>query len=247
MVRLGDEDHVDVARVVELAGTALAHRHDREPDRRGVRWQLGAGDREGGLEHRVGEVGEFLGDLVHGGLARQVAAGEVQDPAVVGGGQFLRGVFLLSVFLSSARRGLRVGGVGRHGAEELLADRLRVGAAARLLAAQHGDVPRVADQVVGHGLADAEDGGQPRAELRIFGQRADQAGVPLGDLRQAGQGEVRVGGLGEEGEQRMPLAGDAEGGELALGLGDVGEAHPREPAGKGGTRAAHGNERIPAG
>ena len=90
-VRLGDEDHVDVAGVVELAGAALAHRDDREPDRRGVRWELGAGDREGGLEDRVGEVGEFLGDLVHGGVAGQVAGGEVQDPAVVGGGELAAG------------------------------------------------------------------------------------------------------------------------------------------------------------
>src|ERR1700752_2378351 len=85
-VRLGNEDHADVAGVVELTGPALAHRDDREPDRRGVGWKFGAGDREGGLKNRVGEVGEFRGALVHGGFAGQVAGGEVQDPAGVGGG-----------------------------------------------------------------------------------------------------------------------------------------------------------------
>ena len=120
------------------------------------------------------------------------------------------------------------------------------GRAGRRLAAQHGDVPGVADQVVGHGLADPEDGGKPHAEPRVRGKRADQAVVPLGDLRQARQGEVRVGGLRGGGEQRVALARDAEGGELPLRLGHVGEAHPRQPARQGGTGAAHGNERIPA-
>ena len=34
---------------------------------------------------------------------------------------------------------------------------------------------------------------------------ADDAGVLLGDLRQAGEGEVRVGGLREGGKRRMAL------------------------------------------
>ena len=63
--------------------------------------------------------------------------------------------------------------------------------------------------MVGQGLADAEHGGQPGAERRVRGQVADQARVPLGDLRQAGQGEVRVGGLGERGQQRMSGCGPA--------------------------------------
>ena len=88
----------------------------------------------------------------------------------------------------------RVGRVGRHGAEELLAERLRVGTAAGLLAPQQGAVRRVAGEVVGQGPADAEHRGQPDPERLVAGERLDQARIPLGDLGQAGQGEVRVGG-----------------------------------------------------
>ncbi len=73
---LGDEDHVDVADVVELAGTCLAHADDREARRGDLlgsraaeaagRGQLRPGDGERRLEGRAGEVGQGGGHGSHG-------------------------------------------------------------------------------------------------------------------------------------------------------------------------------------
>ncbi len=255
VVRLGDEDHVDVARVVELAGAALAHRHHCEPDRRGIRRELGPGDREGGLEYRVGEVGELLGHLVDGGVAGHVARGEVQQPTVVGGGQPLdrvlaraaRSWFRWLRWLRRARGGLRVVGVGGHGTEELRADRLRVRPPGRLLAAQHGDVLGVAGQVVGHGLADAEDGGKPRAETprprkgRRSGRGPARRPAPGPPGRGPGRRPARRRRATGGPRSVMPRAASSR-----SALGTSAKPILRQPAGQGGTRAAHGNERIPA-
>ena len=121
-------------------------------------------------------------------------------------------------------------GIGGHGGQQLRADRGLVLAAVGVLAAQHGGVFRVPGEMVGQGLADAEDGGQPGTERGVAGELLGQAGFAFGDPRQAGQREVGVGCLGEGGEQRVAVGGDAEGGELAFCARDVGEAHPGQPA-----------------
>ena len=64
--RLGDEDDVDVGDVVQLAAAGLAHRDHREPGAVGIRPHLGAGDRQGGLERGLGEVGQRPGRLAGG-------------------------------------------------------------------------------------------------------------------------------------------------------------------------------------
>ena len=250
---LGHEDHVDVAGVVELAGAALAHRHDRQPGGRGrgrfgrvLGRQLGPGHRQGRLEHGVGQVGQLGRGLVDRDHAGQVAPGQVQQAAAIGGGEPGGRVGCIGGIADGRDRD-RVVGFGADRAQQLGPELARLGAAVRVPAAQDGAVGRVPGQVSGQGLADAEDGNQPGAERGVLGQAVDEAGVPLGDLGQAGEGEVGIGRLGELGQQRVVAAGDAEGGEVAFRPRHVGEAHPGQPAGQGRTRAAHGNERIPRG
>ena len=59
--RLGDEDHVDVADVVQLAPAALAHRDDRQPGLRGVVGELLAGCDQGTAQDRVGQLRQAQG------------------------------------------------------------------------------------------------------------------------------------------------------------------------------------------
>ena len=80
----GDEDHVDVAGVVELAPAALAHGDHRQPARGSAGRQLRAGDGERRLQDGGGQVGEFGGGLVEGDLAGEIAGRQVQEPLPVG-------------------------------------------------------------------------------------------------------------------------------------------------------------------
>ena len=74
--RLGDEDDVDVADVVELAAAALAHGDDRQPARSARRRGSSArATARRGLERGAGEVGELAGDVRLGG--GEVGRGEV--------------------------------------------------------------------------------------------------------------------------------------------------------------------------
>ena len=57
--RLGHEDDVDVADVVQLPATALAHGDHGQPARLGAVGQLGPGQRQRGLEGGPGQVGEL--------------------------------------------------------------------------------------------------------------------------------------------------------------------------------------------
>ena len=166
---LGHEDHVDVAGVVELAGAALAHRHDRQPGGRGrgrlgrvLGRQLGPGHRQGRLEHGVGQVGQLGRGLVDRDHAGQVAGGQVQQAAAVGGGEPGRPGRSRPSPTAGDRD--RVVGVGADRAQQLGPELARLGAAVRVPAAQDGAVCRVPGQVSGQGLADAEDGNQPGAE-----------------------------------------------------------------------------------
>ena len=61
---LADEDHVDVADVVQFPGTALAHRDDGQPRRLGVFADRRDGHLQGGLQCGVGQIREVL---AHGG------------------------------------------------------------------------------------------------------------------------------------------------------------------------------------
>src|SRR5690606_33037149 len=82
LARLGDEDDVDVADVVELARAALAHTDHGQPRVVGVHFRTG--DREGRFERGGGEVGQLGRDLLEAGPAGEVAGGQVGEPAAVG-------------------------------------------------------------------------------------------------------------------------------------------------------------------
>ena len=117
----------------------------------------------------------------------------------------------------------------------------------------------VPGQVVGQAGADAEDGGQPVAELGFVAQRLPQGGPVVGGAEQPGQpgqGQVGIGRGGQRGQQRVgarlaPLLvriGAAEVGEQqALGPRGVRETQPGQSPGQRGPRAAHaskGNRRV---
>ena len=242
--RLGDEDHVDVAGVVQLAGTALAHGHHGDPARRGSGGQLRPGHRERRLEDRGGDVGQFLGHLFHGGGRGHVARGQVQQPPPVRGGQ-------------RRHRLVRLPAGHRLGQPRVRADRLqhlltqlgRAGAAHE--AAEQLAVPGVPGQVVGQAGADAEDGGQPVAEIRLVAKRLAQGGRVLRGAEHPGQpdqGQVGIGRGGQRGQQRVAAriavgvvrVDTAEVGEQqALGPGCVRETQPGQPPRHGRPQTAH--------
>ena len=81
--RLGDEDDIHVADVVEFAPTALAHRDDGEPAglRVGPRSATAASSR---LERRVGEIGQPRRGLFHRRHAIEIVGGDAKQDAPVG-------------------------------------------------------------------------------------------------------------------------------------------------------------------
>ena len=81
---LGHEDHVDVADVVQLVPTALAHRDHRQPAAGGRVTELGPRDGEGCVERSGGQVGELGRGVVDAEVVGQVAGGQPQQlPAVL--------------------------------------------------------------------------------------------------------------------------------------------------------------------
>ena len=87
--RLGNEDHVDVADVVQFARTAFAHRDDRQPRRCGVAADPGLGDRQRSRQCGVCYVGQVSTDSSEGqhGLVldrrRQIQRGQHHHPVAV--------------------------------------------------------------------------------------------------------------------------------------------------------------------
>ena len=180
--------------------------------------QLGAGDRERRLEHRVGQVGEFLGHLVDGGDVGHVAGGQVQQPAVVGGGERARVGRLAGRRSRPAgrrrrdrrrrragtRRGppsRRAGGPPPGPRSSALSSGWRARWSARTLLTPSTAVSRARNA-----------GSAVSAAIR--------PGVPLGDLREArpGRGRGRRPGRARRAaDGRLLLAADAERGELAFG------------------------------
>ena len=242
--RLGDEDHVDVADVVQLAGTALAHGHHGQTARRGPGGQLGPGHGERRLEDRGGDVGQLLDHLLDADHRGHVARGQVQQAAPVRRGQ-RRDRLAFGVL---ARDRLGQAGVGADGQQHLLAQFGRPGAADG--PAEDLGVFGVPGQVVGQAGADAENGGQPVAEVGFVVQPPAQGGPVVRGAEHAGQpgqGQVGIGRRGQRGEQRIGarlarllVRIDAEVGEQqALGSRGVRETQPGQSPGQRGPRAAH--------
>ncbi len=63
---LADEDHVEVADVVQFAGTAFAHRDDREPRRRVVTAHRDLSHPQRGCQGGVRDIGQLGGDRGEG-------------------------------------------------------------------------------------------------------------------------------------------------------------------------------------
>jgi hypothetical protein len=78
--RLRGEDDVDVAHVVELAATALAHADHSQP---ALGRMFATGDLERGRQCRLGEVGKLAGHIVNRDVAAHVARGEGQQAAAI--------------------------------------------------------------------------------------------------------------------------------------------------------------------
>jgi hypothetical protein len=168
------EDHVDVADVVELAGTALAHRDHRQPAARGLLRQAGTGHVERGPECRVGEIRQVGGDLREA-VPGEVAGSDRQQPAPV-------------------RHPQRVDRVIAPGAR--LVEQVGAGRLEERPRPQVGPVRGVGTQVVGQGATDTAHGGQPRPQRWVVGHRAQQLRRVRGDLDQpghTGQRRVRIG------------------------------------------------------
>ena len=239
--RLGDEDHVHVAGVVELAPAALAHRDHGQPARRRPGRQLRAGDRERRLQRRRRQVGQLGGHVVDRHLAGEVPGRQVQQPLAVGHPQ--RGGRAGSGPAAPGRRHrLRGAGIRAHGGQQRGAQLPGGRAGQRLRAAQEPPAFRVPGQVVAERGAGPEHQGQPPGQVGVLVQGGEQLGVP-GHPGQGREREIRVGRGGER-RQQPGVAGVEVEREIParqpLGLGGVGEPHSGQPgAQRGPARHAH--------
>ena len=201
--RLGHEDHVHVAHVVELVAAALAHRDHGQPAAgRGVA-DLGPGHGESGVEGAGREVRELGGDVVHVEVVGEVAAGEAeQDPAVLHPERVTRRMVL------ERRERLGGPGVGADGLHQPGAD----GEGRRACRPQRGvgqltPVLRVPAQVVAEREAHAQHAEQPHRRALVVdegGEQVRRVGDGVDERQQAGE---RLVGVGRPREQRRERFG----------------------------------------
>ena len=239
--RLGDEDHVYVAGVVELAGPAFPHRDHRQPARRGARRQPGPRDGERGLQRGRGQVSELGHHLIQRVRAGQVPAGQVQQPAPVGGPQRRGRV--------PAARPCRIGDRCRiagqrpdrrqHRRAQLPVSRMPE----RVWPAQHVPVlgvtgqmitecdagPKDADQALAQGgirmqglaqtrvMRQPGETGQGKVGIRCPRQRLDQVHVAIGGVQQESVGDQPL---------RPGRVSEAHGGQLPGQSRPARDAHP---------------------
>ena len=171
---LGDEHDVDVAHVVQLAATALAHRDDGQPARIAV--GLGHRDGQGGPQRGGGQVGE---------PGRHVLDVEDRELGFGDGGEVGRGQHhqLVAVGGAQGLDGRRPGEPGRGAAGPTRVRRVRVGADGRQQGrrgvvlrtarpvAQPVPAVRVGREVVGQDRRAAQQGEQPPAQLHLGADR----------------------------------------------------------------------------
>ncbi len=237
---LGDEDHVDVAGVVELAAAAFAHRDHREPGRRRAGRQLGPRDREGRLQRRRCQVTQLSGRLIQGDRPGEVPPGKPQQAAPVRDPQ--AGCRIAARQPRRVGRRLGISRIGANARQQRGPQLARLWFAERIPPAQHPPVSRVPGQVVAEGGAGPEHRGEPDPEARIGSQRGTQLGIG-GQPRQAREGGVGIGGRRERLDELAVRALDVEchaaGNEPFCPVG-VGEAERCQPSGQGGAaRNAH--------
>ena len=240
---LGDEDDVDVADVVELAATGLAHADDRQAAGRGAVGQAGDRDGQRSRQRRAGEVGQLAGDVLDGHGADHVAGGELEQAGAVLGAQRGDG-------LGRREPGPRAAGpprqrVGRVGADRREQPRLQPEPAGahgeQVVVGQRVPVRRVPREVVAEGDAHAEDAEQPGAQAVARAQLLQQlraVGRGLHQPHQRRDGEVGLGRVGSRRQDRGGLVVDGpavrpqpERLEPGGRRSGVGEAEPHELAG----------------
>ncbi|CAG7335471.1 hypothetical protein PICSAR61_04298 [Mycobacterium avium subsp. paratuberculosis] len=194
---LADEDDVDVADVVQFAGTAFAHRDDRQPRRCPVAAHVVLGHPQRGGQCRVGQV-------------RQVGGhhGERQHRFVLdGGGQVERGQHQQPVPVQGAQPHHRRAGVGQRLVDAAGEHRAQlVVGGQRDVAAQQFPGSRLGDQVVAQGQRGAEHREQPSPQ-RAFGEQGGAQFVPpgVGRLGQPDQGEQRGVGVRRPGQRPQQI------------------------------------------
>ena len=185
---LTDEDDVDVADVVQFAGTAFAHRDDRQPGRRAVTAHVGLGHPQRGGQRGVRQVrqlGAHHDERQHRFVLHRrghVEPGQYQELVAVQGLQ---------------ARHHRTG-ISRRLVDTLGERRTQFVARGQFcLAAQQFPRLGVDSQVIPQGQRRAEHGEQPSAQ-RAFGEQRGVQLVPVGVgvLRQPDQGAQRGVGIG---------------------------------------------------
>jgi hypothetical protein len=238
--RLGDEDDVDIAHIVQLATARLAHGDDRQAARCGGGRLLRDGQRQPGGQDGGRDVGELGGGLLGRQPVAEVTAGQRQDRPAVGlpeGADALRRRVRRP--LAQAHAPGRVVGIGadrlEHVALELARRRsARAGGVPVGVVVQDRPVPGVGGEVVGQAGARAEHREQApaqqgrAAQARQHGRGRRPGGVGgvecLDEAVQRADGEVGVAGPRQRRDHRPRLG---VGGLVALEVpqpeGGVGE------------------------
>ena len=226
----GDEQHVDVADVVELLRPALAETDDGQAGLQSVRSDLGATHRQRRLEGGIGQVRQRRGDSRHHLDRLRVTHVPGRDPeqvAAVGEPQ--------TVADGIGRHRHRVVGIGAHRPEQLGPDAL--GGERFHRPVEPVEVIRVRDQVPTERLAVAQHADQVPGQIARAGQPVHQIGHHLGEAVEAGQRQIGIGGVGDQVQQvlpvGLPLRQDPYGGRGVV------EAAPGQYA-LGGLDPAHG-------
>ena len=181
---LGDEDHVDVAHVVELATSALAHRDHRQAARRSIGGQLRACDGESSLERGIRKVSELLRDVVDACPVHEIAHDRRQQFVAIGHPQGIRRAG------RDTGRGCRSIRVRTHGGEEP-SPSLRRRGCAHGYAAEPVDRHRMTHEMVGEGIGHAHGGDEGGEPFLVGSHRADvcPGGV---ESMQRPQGLIRI-------------------------------------------------------
>ena len=250
---LGDEDDVDVAHVVELAGPGLAHADDREPrgldlsDRiapgRGRLPRCAADDTTSGRERRIercaGEIGETRGDDVD--HVDRIGAGEVVD-------RDIREQPAIPDADRPCRRLREVGGRGRDLVERGEQRRTCLGHARRRAwhLCEHREIRRMPQQVVGESARCPDESNQARRGVLMLENTGELGRRLLVEPRDDRERLVGVGRLREDLEERVER--DAGAGrqrfERRRGAAQIAEARTSDSSERGGLTRHPVRQRI---
>ena len=190
----GEVEQVDVADVVELAGAGLAERDDAQPGDLPA-LHLAAGQREGGDDGGVGQVGQLLGDLGQDGdgVGRgEVTGGDAQQGSPVGAAQVV----------GASRVGYRLLALGGYRGQQFGPQ--VGGGAASDVSDEQIQLLGVDGQVLGERHAGAQHAGEPPGPGRVRPQRRDHVRPGLRYPGEPGECQIRVSRSGEFVQEHRP-------------------------------------------